>query len=290
MTFQLPNQQFLCATVGWPGSGKSTWAQSQLKSGKIVRVNRDAIRLMLGHQFNPKDEAVVHHMAMLIIDSELASGRSVICDDTNLNPKVQSNLHAIAKKHGVLFTLNKDFVQVPLEQCFAQDLKRQYSVGKDVILRMYYDYWRGQDKPANEGPQTAFICDLDGTFAHTNIPYPAAHNRDYTGDTIDEEVGAIIGDLSIKHLPIFMTGRSEQHREATRKWLDKAGFYSPCPLVMRKNGDNRADYIVKKELYLNHVQGTAKILFVLDDRPSVCRMWKAELGLKVLNVGDNIDF
>lgn len=290
MTFQLPNQQFLCATVGFPGSRKSTWAKAQLKPGKIVRVNRDAIRLMLGHQFNPNDEAVVHQMAMTLIKTQLEHGRSVICDDTNLNPKVQQNLMVLAEKCNVPFVMNIDFLQVPIERCIADDLKREASVGKDVILRMYYDYWRRQDKPVNEGPQTAFICDLDGTFAHTNIPYPAAHSRDYTSDTIDEEVGAIIGELSIKHLPIFMTGRSEQHREATRKWLDKAGFYSPCPLVMRKDGDNRADYIVKKELYLNHVQGTAKILFVLDDRPSVCRMWRAELGLKVLQVGPDIEF
>jgi hypothetical protein len=60
---------------------------------------------------------------------------------------------------------------------------------------------------------------------------------------------------------------------------------------MRKAGDGRKDTIVKKEMFLELVHPNYNVEFIVDDRPSVCRMWREEIGLKVLQVGDpHIEF
>ena len=56
------------------------------------------------------------------------------------------------------------------------------------------------------------------------------------------------------------------------------------PLLMRKDGDNRPDQIVKRELYERHVQGLYEIEGVLDDRDRVVAMWRNDLGLTCLQV------
>ena len=58
------------------------------------------------------------------------------------------------------------------------------------------------------------------------------------------------------------------------------------PLLMRKDGDNRPDQIVKRELYERHVVGLYEVEGVLDDRAKVVRMWRDELGLTCLQVAD----
>jgi hypothetical protein len=55
-------------------------------------------------------------------------------------------------------------------------------------------------------------------------------------------------------------------------------------LVMREQGDSRKDTIVKKEMFDKYIKGKYNVLYVVDDRPCVCRMWS--LGLKVMQVGN----
>jgi predicted kinase len=57
-------------------------------------------------------------------------------------------------------------------------------------------------------------------------------------------------------------------------------------LLMRKRGDMRKDTIVKKEIWDAHLAGRYNVLCAIDDRPSVCRMWRYELGLLVMQVHD----
>ena len=58
---------------------------------------------------------------------------------------------------------------------------------------------------------------------------------------------------------------------------------------MRKSGDKRPDTDVKKEILDKYFKDKIKIFTVIDDRPSVIRMWK-ENKLDVIDVGDGIDF
>lgn len=280
---------------GLPASGKTTWALDQVRRhpDKVVRVNRDQLRLCLGHKFEPKLEKLVSVIDERTINSALEAGYSVINDDTNLSPKRINIMAGLASTYGAQLIINDDFLQVPVEECIKRDAARDASVGKDVIERMYFDYWKGQPKPANEGSEDVIICDLDGTLAL--IPSGAnPYERDFSKDGLNEAVAQVVamatlyGECGV----IFMSGRDSKYRDATRGWLRTvAGFATDDDnLIMRVDFDRRKDTVVKKELYMQHVQGKYRVRFVLDDRPSVVRMWRAELGLTVFQVGPNIEF
>jgi hypothetical protein len=50
---------------------------------------------------------------------------------------------------------------------------------------------------------------------------------------------------------------------------------------MRKKGDRREDYLVKEEIYKNHIDQIYNVMFVLEDRKQVVDMWR-RLGLTCL--------
>ena len=57
-------------------------------------------------------------------------------------------------------------------------------------------------------------------------------------------------------------------------------------LLMRKNKDMRADTIVKREIWDAQIAPFYNVLCAIDDRPSVVRMWRYEVGLPVFQVAD----
>jgi hypothetical protein len=89
-----------------------------------------------------------------------------------------------------------------------------------------------------------------------------------------------------KYDMILLSGRSEDFRPITEKWL----VWNNIPfsqLFMRPSGDFRADFEVKFEI-LEKIQASGReILFAVDDRQSVVDMWRAN-GITCLqcDVGD----
>ncbi len=82
---------------------------------------------------------------------------------------------------------------------------------------------------------------------------------------------------------VLVTGRSEQHREATYDWLDAylKNVYNYCStLYMRRDKDFRPDHIVKEEILRQIEAAYGRPDLVLDDRPSVVLMWRKH-GLPV---------
>jgi len=133
------------------------------------------------------------------------------------------------------------------------------------------------------------VCDLDGTLA--NCEHRVHHVRNkpknwsafYAGVREDEVNGAVLHVLD-KFLcyeggtynVIFCSGRPERCREDTIWWLrEVAHIWHPpvMQLLMRKDGDHRADYIVKQEILDNNIPKD-RVLFVLDDRQQVVDMWR----------------
>lgn len=279
-------------TQGLPASGKSTYALKKVEAASPkhpwTRVNRDALRVMAhGKPWDPKREKGIKPLRDAAIRTALKMGLNVINDDTNLfNIK---DLEDIAAECRATFVVNDWFLKnVSVEECVRRDALREKSVGKDVIEGFYYDYWKTQDKPANEG-SNAIICDIDGTLAHTDIPYPRAHDRDYLTDKVDESVRDLLRSVQGSREIIIVTGRKAKDHAATTEWM--ANHSVPYSFMLgRADGDNRDDAEVKKEIYLRDLQGKFKINYVIDDRPRVVRMWRAELGLKVLQAMPNLEF
>lgn len=147
------------------------------------------------------------------------------------------------------------------------------------------------------------VCDLDGTLA--NCEHRVHHVRNkpknwdafYAGvkdDSVNEPIQCILSALSDWQNStagptfrfVFCSGRPERCREDTIWWLDKEfGFWEPeSQLFMRKDGDFRADYIVKQEILDAHID-KERVLFVLDDRQQVVDMWRRN-GLTCLQVAE----
>jgi hypothetical protein len=89
---------------------------------------------------------------------------------------------------------------------------------------------------------------------------------------------------------IFVSGRDESCRLATQHWLiqhDVAMTFLPDGdlLYMRPAGDNRGDDEIKLEIYKRDIEPRWNVVYVLDDRDRVIKMWRS-LGLTVLQVAD----
>ena len=102
-----------------------------------------------------------------------------------------------------------------------------------------------------------FICDIDGTVAdlthrrHWVQDKPKnwkAFKEGILDDTPIEWVIQTVLYLQKQGLEMIMcSGRGEEQREVTEKWLTNHGLY-PVKLYMRTEGDYRSDDIIKSEL------------------------------------------
>lgn len=136
----------------------------------------------------------------------------------------------------------------------------------------------------------AIICDLDGTlalFQNVRGPYDTKDcEKDEPNVPIVKLLEMLIRNAIKDELTIILvSGRMDEHKEATKRWLAKYEIPYDA-LYMRKSGDKRSDPIVKRELFENNIKDKYDVWFVLDDRPRVVRMWRHELGLTVFQLND----
>ena len=134
------------------------------------------------------------------------------------------------------------------------------------------------------------IVDIDGTLADVQhrlhyIKGPDKKNwkqffRHMRLDTPVDIVVRWVNNLRPEYTPILITGRPEEYRAETEAWL-KAHNVHYTKLLMRRSGDHRPDTVAKREL-LDRI-GRENVAFVIDDRPSVCEMYK-KCGLRVFQV------
>jgi predicted kinase len=282
----------LIMTKGLPGSGKSTWAKELVNRGvtklnpAYKRINKDELRRMLDNGVHSKEnEKFIVNARNSLVEAALKKGYNVIVDDTNLAPKHEIVLRDYAEVLGAEFEI-KDFTDVPIEQCIANDLKRLESVGEAVIRKMHRDFLAPQaPRMASpvpkyiEGLQDAILCDIDGTLALFGDANP--FRRDFSKDQVNEPIANLVAMYS-EYPRFLLSGRSDEFREVTSKWLDDNGIPYTA-LFMRKKGDVRKDSIIKEEIYRKEIEGKYNVLFVLDDRNQVVELWRS-LGLTCLQV------
>lgn len=129
----------LTLTRGLPGAGKTTWARQQ----PAARVSRDDLRRMLhgGWRGDPDTEAEVTLAQRATVTSLLAAGIDVICDDTNLAPRIVRGLAKLAADCGAEFRV-VDFTDVPVAECVRRDALRPPGerVGEPAIRSMWRRY------------------------------------------------------------------------------------------------------------------------------------------------------
>jgi hypothetical protein len=147
------------------------------------------------------------------------------------------------------------------------------------------------------------ICDIDGTIADITHRLHYIQNKPKNWESFygtvkdDKPIYPIIDLLRLLNAGVsfsedvrfvFMSGRKNSTRQDTQDWIrEHLPFLDAWSLYMRKDGDYREDFIVKKELLeqLKLDFPEYEIWFALDDRNQVVRMWR-DNGITCLQVKD----
>jgi predicted kinase len=292
---------------GLPGSGKSTWAKKfqteQARRGRVIkRINKDDLRSMIDNSVHSKErEKFILELRNSIMRTCLINGYDVIIDDTNFHPKHEEAIRNIVECDfkNVDFEI-VDFTDVSLQTCIQRDAIRENSVGRAVIMDMYNRYLKQTPMEVQYDPSLpdCIICDVDGTLAL----HETRKAFDYWKageDRLNTPVADLVTDIQHhreehyqKIHTIIVTGRENLCDEdgwtisdITQRWLGDNEIHFD-DIYIRKQGDHRPDYEVKKEIYDTHIKGKYNVLYVIDDRKQVIDMWRTE-GLTVLDVAGN---
>lgn len=282
----------LVATVGLPACGKTTWSNRLLNEAPcFVRVNNDDLR-----EANPyRHEAAIRSMRDRQMHEALASGKSVVVDNTNL--RGFSDLRRVAREHNVEFAV-QDFRDVPWQECVRRDAERaargERAVGRSVIIKMAMDARLFELDPSIN--KEAIIVDLDGTLSdisHREHHVRGKGNKNWkaffegiAGDKKNEAVVALY-DMAVKggYTVILLTGRPEDYRIPSEEWLREHKLDDYFALFMRPHNVNKPDTEVKGDIYDRFIKPHFKVLFTVEDRDQVVQMWRAK-GLTCFQVAE----
>ena len=303
----------ILVTRGLPASGKSTFAQAWVAEDpdNRMQVSRDDLRHAFyktyGKLSRPQ-ENMITVAETGVIEAALERDKAVVVDAMHLRPRYVRRWEKLARQKGVEFEVEE--FEISIEESISRNwgrvLRDERNVPKPVIEGMRkYLAEDGKLMPyeplpedagaevepyvADEMNPAALIVDLDGTLAlHTSgrSPYDLSRvGEDSACEQVAEMVHAVHMEYDVKI--IYLSGREETARKDTVAWIGRNVGYDQdtYELHMRKAGDGRKDTIVKRELFDEHVRHNYNVRAVIDDRPSVCRMWR-ELGLFTFQVGD----
>lgn len=292
---------------GLIASGKTTWCKElqDKHPHRYLRISKDDLRMMLdnSHYSSHSEQRIIEARNDLILLG-LSQDKHILIDDTNLNPVHEETIRQLVKLESLdreIIVQVKEF-DVDVDECIKRDLARPNSVGPDVIRKMYSQYLKPKVAVIEYDRNLlhVVIYDIDGSIAKMNNRGPFEFDKCDT----DLPIIPVIQQLEIylqskKPKPgpnvgsnvIFISGREDSCRDKTLAWLQKHIQMDEYQymLFMRKTGDKRKDTIVKQEIFEEHIKDKYYVEYVIDDRPSVIRMWK-ELGLFVFNVGDGNEF
>ena len=131
----------------------------------------------------------------------------------------------------------------------------------------------------------AIIFDMDGTLAnvsgirHYLRPTPPHRSKNFDAfhsESVDCPPNHhVLNHATVAHLLghkiIIVTARKQKWRHHTAWWLALHGVPSDA-LFMRRDDDNRPDYLVKKDI-LDAILHTWDVVHAVDDNPSVIALW-----------------
>lgn len=140
----------------------------------------------------------------------------------------------------------------------------------------------------------ALIVDLDGTMCDTThrqhfMETKPKDWKSFYGGIADDKPNLwcfnLVRNMSQDYHIIFVSGRPEEHRDVTKKWLREHItdhlWDNEYQLLMRASGDFRKDSLVKTEIYNLKIEPWYDVLFCVDDRQQVVDAWR-DLGLTCL--------
>jgi len=303
----------LTAMVGPAGSGKSTVAKDAVTraSGSAVRLNRDTLREMLFSEaaWSHQNEEAVRRLEEEGIRILLSMGLDVVVDDTNCVARTRRRLEEIAKGARARFCLC--VMGTDKEECKRRNALREgrARVADGVIDQHFKKLAEAPVEPVGYGLDPGnravndwlglldgtyrprlpgkdwIICDVDGTLADHRGRRGAYDETRVGLDLCREPVAAWVrANWPERNVAIF-SGRHDSCSGDTCDWMGACRVPFDL-LLMRPAGSSVSDVIAKQRMLDALLTLVAKedIAFVLDDRPKVVALWKAN-GLKVYPVG-----
>jgi hypothetical protein len=135
-------------------------------------------------------------------------------------------------------------------------------------------------------PTKAIICDLDGTLAllGKRSPHDASTAiEDALNDPVANVIEVYAHQTKFPIDLILLSGRREKYRKVTEEWLKKHAITHYKALYLRPEDDFRKDFVVKREIYERQIKNKYDVVFVLEDRDQVVRMWR-DIGLACFQV------
>lgn len=272
-------------TVGISASGKTFWASQQ----EAVDINRDWVRFNViapgtdwsSYKFNKKKENEVTLIQEQMVMDALSKGQDVIISDTNLNPVTRNKWTALLTELGYDVEI-KEF-EVSLETAWKRDSVRKNGVGHSVIYSQHQKWLEYKGHKTYTGDSAlpkAVVFDIDGTIAQM------AGRSPFAWDKVDSDAPRhMIIEMARSYMMldyeiIVVSGRDGSSKQLTEAWMTK--YQMPwAEFFIRPEGDTRKDTIVKEEIFWRDIAPKYNVLGVVDDRPSVVRMWH---DLKIPNV------
>lgn len=299
-------EQELILTRGIPASGKSTWAREWAsRSPNRGRVCRDDIRFATFtkyHGLTRQQEDLVTKIEQASVEALLRAGKDVVVDAMHVRPMYVKAWRKWLHNTGLPVNLEICEFIIDLDEAILRDSQREKSVGEDVLRNIWQKYTKkGKFLPVEEwtpdvgvslsqtyvppvGAPEVWIVDIDGTVAQ-NV---GRGYHDYHRVSEDAPRRHVIDVVRSLHASgygiIFLSGRPDSCYEETRLWL-KENLGIPgaeSPLFMRKSGDFRKDFIIKNEIFDEHIRNAYSVVGCIDDRPQVLRLWDS-LGIPALD-------
>lgn len=253
-------------------------------------------------------ENLVRNFKTALVKQAFREGFDVIVDDTHLVPQTVRKLHRLAESIGDVKVIEKCF-NVPVAECLRRnalregparvpdkvinDMARAAGLDKGRMLEDRETYHppvgtQGTYVPDERLPK-AVMCDLDGTLALIGDRSPYDATACDAKDSPNPAVAACVMAMHAQSFKIvFMSGRDVRYRPETERFIEKHchvvlpdGARDAMPYELHMRGeddastqDSRKDAVVKQELFDRHVRHRFNVVFVLDDRDSVVRLWR----------------
>jgi predicted kinase len=280
-------QAIIC--VGCSASGKTNFAKTLVEQG-WVDVNRDWLRFNVispggdwsTYKFNNKKEKEITEIQKDMVSQAYYDEQNVIISDTNLNPATLKFWIEYLESYEYQIEV-KEF-EASLETLYKRDSLRANGVGQNVIYSQYQNWleYKGRKTYAPDATKPkAVIFDIDGTLASMDGKRgPFAWDK-VGGDSVKELIkGMAVGYDAQGYVILCVSGRDGVCYDLTKEWLEENDI-PHWYLFMRGEGDMRKDTIIKEEIFWDKIADNYNVVGVVDDRPSVVRMWHE---IKIPNV------
>lgn len=281
--------------------------------GRVVE--RDEIRYMLYGRYTNCDENLVTNVQHALIEEGLRMGENVFVSDMNLRNQYVQALYSIAWKHNVAVEV-VDMTNVDVGTCLARNAEptrrvQGKKVPEDVIIGNFQRFIKGKPYPLpfqftgaklpskryekyepDLSLPEAVIFDVDGTVARMVARGPFDEHLVHTDEGIGPVLDMAYAAYKTGKVLVFMSGRTDECKPATLQWLiDQMpwlmNFDCEFHLFMRRTVEDRGrpDDDVKYDLFNEHVAPHFHVVYTVDDRNKVVKMWR-EIGLVCAQVAE----